>query len=307
MLARFFQKSEPISFVSLLLLLFIYVFIQSFSNLTSEINLWDVLQFFGNFVFVSAFVFLSSFIIRKNYLTPANYYAIFILVILFGLFPTSLGFSKISLSHFFVLLAARRIYSIRSKKTLLSKFFDSGFYIGIAFLLYPVSGIYLLLIYISNFIYIRVINKDLLIPILGFLTPVFLAFTYYFFNDEIGNFKNMTEINLSFDYKNFADKSLYIPLISIMLLLSWALIKIFNNSRSLNNEEKNNSILVLNHLIITLFIFAIVNINIETNIQFLFLPTVILIGNLLVLIKKTWLKEIILYGILILSFMLPFI
>jgi len=307
MLARFFHKSEPIGFVSLILLLFIYTLIEFFNSLNFTISLSSMLVLLGSFIFFSVIVFFSDFIIRKNELTPANYYAVFILVLLFGLFPTVIHLSSISFSHFFVLLAVRRIYSIRTKKMLLLKLFDSGLYIGVAFLLYPISAIYLLLIYISYFIYIRVINKDLLIPILGFITPIFLAFTYYFIFDKIGEFKNITEINLGYDVAKFADQSLYIPLVGLLFIIVLALYKNIANRHSLDNEGKNSISLVVNHLVITVILFSFDNLKLEENIQFIFLPVAVLVGNLILLTKKGWLKEMLLYTILLLTFFVPFI
>lgn len=307
MLARFFQKSEPISFVGLLLLLFIYMLIQFFNGLNGGLGLRSVLVLLGSFFFFSGVLFLSDFIISKNDLTPANYYAIFIIVLLFGLFSSTLYFSTISLSHFFVLLAARRIYSIRTKKMLLSKFFDSGFYIGVAFLLYPMSGIYLLLIYTSYFIYIRVINKDLLIPIIGFITPIFIVYTYYFMFDRIADFKNITEINLGFDSAIFTNQNLYIPLIIVVVLLFLAFYKNIANQHSLNNEGKNNFSLIVGHLIITILMFSFDNLNLETSIQFLFLPVAILLGNFLLLLKRVWLRDMLFYSLLVFSFFIPFL
>jgi hypothetical protein len=306
MLARFFQKSEPISFISLLFLLFIYVLIQVFSGYSDIIGFSFFLNFSGVFLFFSLLVFISDFIIQKNYLTPANYYAVFVFVLLIGLFPSVLSLSKISLSHLFVLLAVRRFYSIRTKKKLIFKLFDSGLYIGVAFLFYPLTLLYVLLIYISYFIYIRVINKDLLIPIIGFITPIFIVFTYFFINDEVTIFRTLTELNLSNTYINFKNKFFYIPLLSIILLVVWTVIKTISNRHTLDNDRKNSFNLVLLNFIIALFILVLDKINIGYNIQFLFLPTAILTGNLITFISRKWIKEIVLYGLLVLSFILIF-
>ncbi len=306
MLARFFQKSEPISFLSLLILLLIYIIFYSFYEFSGEINFIYILQILVSFVFFGSLIFIGDFIIEKNHLTPANYYAIFIIVLLFGLFPSALNLSRISLGHLFVLLASRRMYSIRTKKVLLLKLFDSGFYIGIAFLLYPISALYLLLIYISYFIYIRVINKDLLLPIIGFITPILVTFTYFFINDDYASFKTLVEINIYYDFADFTNQFTYYfsGLVVIILLIS-AIFKNISNRHTLDNEGKNNLNLVLNHLFIGIILFSINTMNFTESIQFLFLPTAILIGNLLNQTQKYWVKEMLLYSIILLTFILP--
>jgi len=306
MLARFFQKSEPISFVSLLVLLFFYVFAHAIIQ-APIVNYVLLFQALGTFLFFAALVFLSDFIIRKNELTPANYYAVFVFVVFFGLFPSVLGFSKLCFSSFFVLLAARKIYSIRTKKLLLVKFFDSGLHIGVAYLLYPPSGLYLLLIYAGYFIYIRVINKDLLLPILGFLTPLFLAFTYFFSTEKMLLFRDLIEINLGFRFAEFTIPQLYVPLSIVFILLLWGLLKGFSNRHSIDNEGKNNATLVFYHLLISFFVLFLNNLSLTESIGFLFLPIAVFLGNLLSLISKVWVKEIVLMGLLMLSLLMPFL
>lgn len=307
MLARFFQKSEPISFLSLLFLLLIYILLHSFYGFSGEINFTYSIRVLFGFVFFSGLLFFGDFIIQKNYLTPANYYAIFIFVLLFGLFPSALNLSKISIAHLFILLASRRMYSIRTKKAMLSKLFDSGFYIGIAFLLYPISSLYLLLIYISYFIYIRVINKDLLLPLIGFLTPILVTFTYFFINDNYASFKTLVEINIASDFAVFKNQLIYIPSLVIIILTISAVFKNVTNRYSLDNEGRNNLNLVLNHFFIGIILFSISTMNFTESVQFLFLPTAILIGNLLSLTQKRWVKEMLLDGILLLTFIVPFL
>ncbi len=49
------------------------------------------------------------------------------------------------------------------------------------------------------------------------------------------------------------------------------------------------------------------NLRIEETIQYLFFPVAILAGNLFYLLKKDWIKDVILYGFLIVAFILPFL
>lgn len=307
MLARFFQKSEPISFVSLLLVLFSFVIVHTTVSSTTQLGLDNISEVLGAFLFFTFLVFLVSFVVAKNHLTQVNYYAILFFVLLIGLFPSVLSISKISLSHFFVLLSARRLYSIHSKKQLLSKLFDSGFYIGIAFLLYPQTIVYVLPIYASYFIYIKIIDKNLLLPIIGFLTPVFVVFTYYFIQDKLAAFQTLIEINLNFELIKFSTQQLLLPLVLIAAILVFSLFKILFNAHSFDVSDKNSNKLVIAHLVISVLFLLLNNLRIEETIQYLFFPVAILAGNLFYLLKKDWIKDVILYGFLIVAFILPFL
>ncbi len=307
MLARFFQKSEPISFVSLLFLLFLIIVFSSFSPLHVVTNLPFIIHVISVFVFFAFIIFLVNFIIEKNHLTPANYYAVLLFILILGLFPSVFVISKISLSHLFLLLAVRRIYSLYSKKDILSKLFDSGFYIGISFLLYPQSILYFFLIYFSYFIYLKIINKDLLIPLLGFITPIFICFTYFFIFDDLATFYSIIELNIVFDILKMYTYGFIIPILLLLILLFWSLFLVFTKRQIFEGKDKSSIKLTIAYLIISIFVLLLNNLEIEETIQYLFFPIAVLIGNLFYLIRSYWIKDVLLYGVLLLIFTLPFL
>lgn len=307
MLARFFQKSKPISFVSLLLVLFVFVTIHITVSSYQQLGLGNISGIFGVFLFYTFLVFLVSFIVSKNHLTQANYYAILFFVLLMGLFPTVLKISNISLSHLFVLFAARRIYSVYSKKMLLSKLFDSGFYLGVAFIFYPQSILFLILIYASYFIYIKIIDKNLFLPLVGFLTPIFISFTYFFIIDKTSVFRSIIEMNIGFDLLKITEIKFLIPLIATTIVLIFSLLKIFSKFQSFEGRDRSSNKLVIVHLVISVLFLLLNNLRIEETIQYLLFPVAVLAGNLFYLLKKYWIKDVILYGLLILAIILPFL
>jgi len=307
MLARFFQKSQPISFVSLLFLLFLFVLLYYLVPFPSQIDLAYIMQLLGVFLFYTLSIFLISFIVAKNRLTQTNYYAILVFVLMLGLFPSAFVITKVSLSHFFVLLATRRIYSIRSKKMLLSKLFDSGFYIGIAFLLYPPSMLFMLLIYAGFFIYSKIVNKNLLLPIVGFFTPVFIVFTYYYYFDKLASFKSLIEINVGFELIKFTSLKFLIPSLLLLAILTFSLFKIFSNFHSFYGKDKNSNKLVIAHLVISLLIVLLNNLRIEETILFLFFPIAVLTGKLFYSLKRHWIKDVVIYCLLLLAIVLAFL
>ena len=304
MLARFFNKSEPLSFISLIFLLFIYVIIWLLVGVKETISFNNVMSAAGLFFFFLSLLFIVEFIIRKNSLTPLNYYASFIFVILIGLFPTVINFSNISISNIFILLALRRIYSVKTKKETLKKLYDSGFYVGIAFLLYPITIIYFTLIYVSYFIYLKIINKQLILPVLGFLTPLLIVFTYYFIFDDLNSFITLVEINVGFDYHEYLSINFYIPILFILFVVLWAFVIVFLKRNSLGREGKNSLNLVIGHLLLTLVLINSHNLEIRNSIQFLFFPISIVIGNLLSLNNNNWIKNTLLYSLLVFSLVL---
>jgi len=306
MLSKFYSKSEPISFISLLLLLFAYTGIKFF-NTSQTVELSAILSVIFQFFFYVVLLFLVNHIISSNKLSGSTHYALFVFVIFIGLFNDKLVLSRISFSHFFMLLAVLRIYSLYNKKRRLLKLFDAGLFIGIAFLLYPLSILFFMILYVAYALYIKRIEKTLLLPIIGFLTPIFIAFSYFFVFGNMQDFSNLVELNvvLSFEKLNTSE---YVWLFGILTtLLIYAII---NNMKYYNASENENKIsikLIIFHLVISILILLFYSINLNQSVQYLFLPAAVLIGNMIANLSKNWKKETILLSLLILSFSFPFI
>ena len=91
-------------------------------------------------VFFLVFFFFYNFILSKNKLTLYNSYGFLIFVLLFGFFPDTMSSRNELFLNILVLVYLRRLYSLRSGKDLHKKIFDSGFWLGILFLLAPKTG-----------------------------------------------------------------------------------------------------------------------------------------------------------------------
>jgi len=191
MIANFFNQTRPINFLLLSILVFI-IYLVAMINVNSE-----PLDFFffvkNTFFLVLAIttVFVINFIIRKNALTEDNSYAILFYILLVSYFPNSFVNEGVFISNFILLLAFRRIYSLRSSIQTKEKIFDGAFWIGIATLFYVWSLFYLVLVYAAIFIFRKIDWRNFIIPLVGVLTPIFLSYTYLLAFDDLERFNNL--------------------------------------------------------------------------------------------------------------------
>ena len=81
-------------------------------------------------------------------------------------------------SNFILLFAFRRIYSLRSGLRTKEKLFDGAFWIGVASWFYIWSLLFMVLVYVGIYIFRKADLRNAIIPLVGFVTPVFLSFTY---------------------------------------------------------------------------------------------------------------------------------
>jgi len=148
MIANFFNKTKPAGIILIIGLLFVYYVFATFYLKLSEFSgvfLINRLLLFGLFML---WLLIFNFITSKNRLTLDNSYGLLLGVILLGTFYETLVSTSLLLSNIFLLLAFRKIYSLRSVLSTKIKIFDAGFWIGIATLIYFGSFLFFILIYI---------------------------------------------------------------------------------------------------------------------------------------------------------------
>jgi hypothetical protein len=131
------------------------------------------------------------------------------------------------------------------------------------------------------------------------LVPVFLYFTYCFWFDKTAIFLAL----FNFEIPNstiFYSETVNIWFIRGLLLISFLSI-VFKSPRTLsvNNSFKRNWILLGIHFLIAVGLLFLIPEKNEGELLFLFFPASIIIANGMELIKKKWIKEIVLYSLLI--------
>jgi len=299
MLSKFFQKSEPVSFIILLLLVGVVVFSNAYL-INHEIFTWT--GFFNNlgiYVFYIFLMFLYDFVSQKYRLSPSSYFGSFLFLILISLFPEVFNLNRIIFSSLIIIWTTIRVFDLRKKENSESKLFDSGFFLGVSFLMYPLSILYFFFIYLGFFIYLKIIDKRFFIPIIGFFVPIFLTYTYLLFFDKIPLFNNLIELNIKSNERWYYDLNFSIPFFILLFVLLITVIRLASISVFSEIEEENNYKLVIAHLFISLIILSLNRNEIKFTVLYLFFPSIILVGNTLYHIKKTWLKELFFYILLI--------
>ena len=307
MLANFLGKSKPINFIILLILFFGVFMGTSFSLFEStsfDLYLLFKILFFIGFNLVVFFFY--NFVVTKNNLTLDNFYAFFIFTIFLSYFTgitTNLKTLTILLLY---ILFLRKIYSLKSKINTLSKLFDSGFWLGILFLITPFSAVFGLLIYVSIFLHKKLIINNLIAPIIGFVTPLITYFTYCFWFDKLYVFTNLFYFD-TFYSLIFNQKNTYHWILALILILS--VVAIFLKSPkafSVNNSFKKSWILLIVNLLVALFFTFLVPDKNNTEFLFLLFPAAIIIANGLESISSKLIKNSVFVLFIVSAVIVPF-
>jgi hypothetical protein len=305
MIAKFFNKTRPINTLIIVVVL-TFIYILSFFYLNEDIS--GVLFFSKNALFFLVLLvtfFIINFIVRKNGLTKDNSYVLLILGLCFGMFPFATLNKHLLITHLLLLLAYRRIYSLRTNKDTKEKLFDSAFWIGIATIVYPNSFLYLLLIYTAIFTFNKSTIRNILIPLVGFLTPILIYGAYLFAVDDFNSFN--LQLNYSFSFLNYNSLELLIPITLILGYLLWAIFPTTIRIVTVNNEFRTSWFLLLIHLLISILLI-IPSLNKDgSEFLFLFFPAAIILTNYLQIVKEKWFKEVFLYLFLVITVAIYFL
>jgi hypothetical protein len=301
MIANFFNKTKPITIFNLVVLLFVYYVLSLFILTLEPISFFFFIKKIGFFVWLMLFLLIVSFIIKKNSLTVDNSYALLLIVFMFGIFNQAMFEKSLVFTNFILLLSFRKIYSLRSGISTNKKLFDAGFWIAIATLIYLWSIFYIILVYIAMIIYEKLSLKNLVIPLIGFITPILLFFTYnlYFDNLVFFNSRFMYELNLVFTaYNNF---KLLIPISIIIAIIIWSVVNLTPKIVLVSNKFKLSWNVLINHLLIAILIVVLAPTKNGSELVFVFFPAAIIIANFLQKSKSKNFKNMVLYLFLFIS------
>lgn len=301
MISSIFGKTKPVNFVILFSFIFLLYPITLLFILNRDLTTLQPIKELIVLAVLIFSVFIIDFIVKRNKLTKNNSYAILFFTLLLMLFPNTLGDSNAIFCNFFLLLAMRRILSIKSLKNIKLKIFDASLWILIGSLFYEWAIVYLALVLSAIFIYepknlrnwlVILSSVVCFVLILGGFLSVFerldwLQEHYRFHID----FKNM----FAFDLGSSVKIGLYI--LTNLVLIIWAFLKL---------GKAGVGRIIMIRLVVQSFVLGLlVNLLVlsKDNYALLitFFPSVILITNYVQSIKREKFREI----FLIASFLIP--
>lgn len=296
MLANFLNKSKPINFIGLMIFFVIgciSTLISTFLNGDfSTIKLLKCVLLLIMFVFV---FLIYNFIVTKNKLTHDNSFAFFFFTVLIYMILPELISIHILILMLVYLLFLRKIYSLRSPNKVLEKLFDSGFWLGVFFVLEPQSVLLILLIYVAIYLHHKITIHTILVPIVGFLSPLLLYFTYFFWTDNIEVFTNLFYIEMNFNIQFYRETKFFWFVISLLVFSFLAIVFKSIKAFSINNTFRRSWIVLIINFIILFIFLLFFNSKNGSEIIFLLFPTSIIIANGIELINKKTVKNLIIY------------
>jgi len=299
MISNFFSKSKPIHLIVVGLLLLLVFVLNKFKILTDNFDAVNIANQIGMYFVCLLSVFVFDFFVSRNSLTKKNSYNILLFVLFFAILPQTILNSRTVFANFFILLALRRLISLRTQKDIKKKLFDASFWLSLATLFYFWSSVFFILVFAALLIYAITDVKNYIIPIIGIVAVAIILSSYLILKDiDILNFASNL-FDYSLDYSALNSKQIIIGSTLLLSFGLWALFYYIKNIRSQMKSYRPSFKLIVLAVILGLVILAVAPSKNGSEFIFLFAPLSIIITNYLEVITETWFKETLLWVLIV--------
>ena len=257
MLTSFFGKSKPVNGIVITLFLILFFTIANFRSWFLDFELLNFLEKFVVLVCLILSVFILNFIAKKNELTQRSAYKILFFAIFSASFFSLLKNHQVIFANLCVLFALRRVISLQTKKVLQRKIFDATFWICIASLFYFWAILFLVVVY-AGILYYLPKAKNWLIPPIALLAVALLTQGFHIIAyDQFYSLGEWFQWNY-FDYSNYQEPKILIPISIILALALWSLVQFFSvvNKASVSVKPSLNLVLLSLLTAVAVAVFA---------------------------------------------------
>ena len=294
MISSIFEKTKPINFIIVLVFLFLFYWSVQFYLLDYTFTDIEIVPSIVVLTILLFSVFVVDFVVKRNKLTGTNSFAILFFTMLFVVFPETLGDSNAVFTSFFLLLAMRRLLSIKSLKNIKLKIFDSGLWICISSIFYEWSILYLLLVVAAIYIYDPKNIRNWLVLLSVAFCFFMILYGVLVLLDEASFMKNHYDFAINYD-AIFPIKWWSSLKLSLYALLNMVLA--FSTFIHLGKAGMGK-VIIMRLIALSFLIGLVVNFLVTSEntsaIMITFFPSVIFIVNYLESIKKPKFLEVLL-------------
>ena len=302
MISSIFGKTKPINFIILLSFLFGFYWLIHFFVLET-IHAPEYLPLKTLVLGVLLFsIFVLNFIIKRNKMTGPNSFAMLFYVLLIVVFPDTLGDNNAVFCSFFLLLATRRLISMRSLKNLKLKIFDATLWVLVCSLFYDWAILYLLMVFAAIYIYEPKNVRNWLVPLTGIFAFAMIAFAililanYQDFLVRHYRFVLVFDLAYFLDWGNSAKFIVY-----VLLIFLTSIIAFLKLGKAGLGKVVTMRLMVLSFLL-GILLTVLISSEAVRPLMVTFLPAVVFLTNYVESIKRDNIREMVLISTIIIPF-----
>nr|WP_229732512.1 DUF6427 family protein [Muriicola marianensis] len=302
MISGIFGKTKPINYVILLGLLSLLYTIVFFylDESSSDPSNW-VKQLF--FLFLLLFsVLVIDFVVNRNQISSTNAYVALFFVVLVFFFPSSVKDTDAIGCNFFLVLACRRLISLRSLRNIKLKILDATLWVLAASLFFGWAILFLLLVFIAIYIYEPKNIKNWFVPIAGIVTFLLIWNSILILSGTEGFFAAHYNFNVGNWESVLRDWIRNTKLIIFILFISVTSFAVFLKSGKLGLGRIINLRVVSIYFFLSIIVVLLSLTSEEFPILIAFFPAAVFLGKYVEMIKRDNIREMVLSGAILTSF-----
>lgn len=301
MLASIFSKTRPFNYLLVGVLSLFFFSARIFALAQPNTNWFYYIEELGLYLLLFASLFILNFITLKNGLTKGNNYALLLFFIFLLFFSSIFQNKNIIISNFLLLLALRRLVSLKSLLLTKEKIFDASFWIFLAALFHFWSIFYIVLVFIAIILHVSKDYRNWIIPFIALFAVTILFFLANSILDNTLMSTLLDKTYISFDFYYF--DNIY-QRIALALFTSISLFFFVSHlfdlpNKALNMQSSHKTIIFSFILGVGIYVLS-ANKN-NGSLAFCFGPLAIIGANFIEKIENNWLKEIVVYALLALG------
>ncbi|WP_177730856.1 DUF6427 family protein [Flavobacterium sp. UBA4197] len=306
MIASLFNKSRPLNYALISLLLVLFYFLYQTKDLSWMEHYTTVVQKVGSFLLLLGSLFLVRFISKRNGLTKDNSYTPFLFLLFLILFPSVLINTNIIIANFFILLSLRRLISLQSLITPKEKIFDASLWIFVATLFHFWSILFLILVFVSIIFHVSRDYRNWIIPFIALFTVLIIFVFAVIVWDKNLLLLVMEKAYISFDFTYFENvyQNIALALFSSIAVLFFATQLLALSNRPLNMQSSYKKILF--SFLLGVGIYVLSSSKNNSFLAFTFFPLAVMGTNFIENIDNKWTREGVLYSLVAISFFIFF-
>lgn len=303
MITSVFSKSNPVNYVVVIFSVLLFLTINEI-QLVSDLVPFSFWSSLSKGLLLITSLFLANFISKRNALTKDNAFVFLYFGFFLILIPQCLSDLRLIIANFLILLAFRRMFSLKSLTATKEKIFDASLWIFVASIFHFWSILFLLVVFIAIFLHLLTDFKSWFLPVLAFATVLILFSAYYTITSQplFENVLQQMNVDVSFQYFSSKVQSASIVLFFIfsLVLLAFYLLGIGKKPTS----AQSNIFKIVVIWIIGVIIYIISPQKSNALLLFLLFPTSIFASDFLENFSSNWFKEFVTWVFVLASIVL---
>ncbi|AUC82932.1 DUF6427 family protein [Lacinutrix sp. Bg11-31] len=304
MITSIFSKSRPINFLIVFSLSLFALLVAIYKHNDFTFTLVTAAKLAAVFLCCFSSVLLVDFIVAKNSLSAKGNTELLLFSVFLLAIPQVFLDWEIVLSNFLVLLALRRIISLRTQNEHIKKLFDAGFLIGLASLFYFWTLLFFILIFVALLFYAESEIKKWIAPFLGLLAIAMISIGLsIIINDDFVSLLNISPA-VGFNFTAYNSVQFIVVITMLLSFGLWASIFYLKDIKKKMKTFRPAYKVVFVAFVISTILIIIAPKKDGSEFLFLFAPLSIIISNYIETIEEKWFKIIFVLLLLVIPFVL---